>query len=176
MAMFDILTVKKTVQDLVSKARSLKDKIEELKKQREDIATAPAAKSDIKAQISREIEDRAAKYEKHFRRQMDRFVRAPARIADGGQLRQDLFLAITPENGQAASFLTAEMGMAAIFKKLMIDGLHAQVDAMEWPDQGLPAAERARSILELDDSIGRLERELSELLGSARSAGISIDV
>lgn len=176
MAMFDFLTVKKTVQDLASKARSLKDKIEELKKQREDIATAPAAKSDIKAQISRVIEERATQYEKHFRRQMDRFIRTPARITDAAQLRQNLFLAIPPENGQTASFLTSEMGMAAIFKKLMIDGLHAQVDAMEWPDQGLPAAERARAILELDDSISRLELELSEMLGSARSAGISIDV
>lgn len=176
MAMFDFLAVKKTVQDLAGKARSLKEKIEQLKKQREDIATAPAAKSDIKAQITQAVEERAKQYEKHFRRQMDRFVRAPARVTDPAQLRQDLLLAITPDNGQMASFYTAETGMSAIFKRLMLEGLHAQVDAMDWPEQGLPAAERANAIHELDESIAKLETELRELLGSARSAGISIDV
>lgn len=174
--MFDFLTVKKTVQDLASKARSLKEKIEQLKKQREDIATAPAAKSDIKAQITQAIEERSKQYEKHFRRQMDRFVRAPARAAEPGQLRQDLLLTITPDNGQMPSFYTAEAGMAAIFKRLMLEGLHAQVDAMDWPEQGLPAAERAKALGELDTSIAKLESELSDMLGSARSAGISIDV
>lgn len=176
MGSFDFLSFRKTVQDLASKARALKEKIEQLKKQREDIATAPAAKSDIKAQITQAIEERAKQYEKHFRRQMERFVRAPARVSDPAQLRQELLLAITPDNGQMASFYTAEVGMAAVFKRLMLEGLHAQVDAMEWPDQGLPAAERAKVIHELDASIGALETELSELLGSARSAGISIDV
>lgn len=173
--MFDLLSIRKTVQDLASRVRESKASIEKMKRQREDIANAPAAKSDIKAHLTQLVEQRSKIYETSFRKQMERFVRSPARINDATIMRQDLLISAAPDPGQMANMLHAEFGLSALFKEQVLKALHAQVDAMDWPVEGMPATERAKAMKDLDESISKSERELAELLSSARAAGIAID-
>lgn len=173
--MFDFLSIKKSVQDLSKQVSELKGKIETLKRKREDVATAPAALVDIKARVAALLEERAAVYSKGFRRQMDVFARNPERIAAAGAMKQDLMMSMPPEAGQMASVFTLEMGLSALLKDGILNGLMAQIDAMDWPDQGLPFAERVQALGKIDAEIAQLEYDLSTLNQAARSAGISID-
>lgn len=173
--MFDFLSIKKSVQDLAKQVSELKGKIEALKRKREDIATAPAALVDIKARVTALVDERAAVYSKGFRRQMDAFVRKPERIAEPGALKQDLLMGLTPEAGQTASVFTLEMGLSALLKDGILKGLMAQIDAMDWPEQGLPFSERSSALEKIDAEISQLEYDLNALNQAARSAGISID-
>lgn len=173
--MFDFLSIKKSVQDLSKQVSELKGRIETLKRKREDVATAPAALVDIKARVATLLEERTAVYSKGFRRQMDVFARKPERIADAGAMKQDLMMSMPPEAGQTASIFTLEMGLSALLKDEILKGLMAQIDAMDWPDQGLPFAERVQVLAKIDAEIAQLEYDLSTLNQAARSAGISID-
>jgi outer membrane murein-binding lipoprotein Lpp len=173
--MFDFLSIKKSVQDLAQQVSQLKQKIEALKRAREDLATAPAARVDIKATVSALLEERAATYAKGFRRQMDAFVRKPDRIGAPGALRQELLMGIPTEAGQISNLFTLEMGLSALLKDAIHNGLMAQIDAMEWPEQGLPMAERKLALEKMDADISTLESDLNALNQAARSAGISID-
>lgn len=173
--MFDFLSIKKSVQDLSKQVADLKGKIETLKRKREDIATAPAALVDIKKRVTALVEERAAAYSKGFRRQMDVFVRKPERIADPGALTHDLLIGVTPESGQTASLFTLEMGLSALMSDAIIKGLMAQIESMEWSDQGLPFSERVQALEKIDAEIAKLEQDLNAIHRDARAAGISID-
>lgn len=173
--MFDFLSIKKSVQDLAKQVTELKKKIESLKRDREDVATAPAALVDIKATVSALLDERAASYAKGFRRQMEVFVRKPGRIGEPDALKQQLLMGVPPGAEQIASIFTLEMGLSALLKDVIHKGLMAQIDAMEWPEQGLPMVERARQLAKMDAEISQLESDLNALNQAARSAGISID-
>jgi hypothetical protein len=67
------------------------------------------------------------------------------------------------------------MGLSSLLKDGVLNGLMAQIDAMDWPDQGLPFAERVQVLGKIDAEIAQLENDLSALNQAARSAGISID-
>jgi hypothetical protein len=75
--MFDFLGVKKAVNDLASQVKSIKAHTEKLKRKREDIANAPAAKSDIKAHLNLAVVADGDLQTHGFKRQADKAGNAP---------------------------------------------------------------------------------------------------
>lgn len=172
--MLDFRKIKKSVEGLASQVGALKEKIELLKRKREDISTAAAAKVDIKQLLTRLVAERAATHERNFATLMHQFARKPSSVNSAPGMQQSLLIG-APQPGIASSATTLEQGLCAVLGDLVLSGLLRQVDEMPWPDEGAPMAERAPLLAKLDREIGELERELAELNGSARAAGIFIE-
>lgn len=172
--MFDFLKIKKSVADLSSQVAGLKAKIEGLKRRREDVSTSAANKADIKAALTRVVEQRAAEHQDAFGKLMDNFRRRPDSVANPTGMAQTLLVGV-PAVGVAPSARSLEAGLCAVLGDAVLAGLLSQVDTMDWPGEGLPMAERTPLLAKLDREIGELERELSELNASARAAGIFIE-
>lgn len=172
--MFDFLKVRQSVDGLAKQVREIKSQIEAKKRKREDISTAPAARSDIRALMARMVEQRAAEHADAFGKMLAQFARRPDNIVNPQGMQQTLVLG-TPAVGVAPSARSLEAGLCNILGDAVLAGLLRQVDEMPWPNEGLPHAERAPLLAKLDREIGELERELAELNGSARAAGIFIE-
>lgn len=176
MGMFDFQMFKKSVQSLAGEVRQARAEIEQLKRKREDIANAPAAKVDIKAAYAALIERRAEIHAKGFNRQMERFVRAPGSVKKPEVLNEQLLLAVTPSADGIANFMTMESGVLVLFKSAALKALNEMIDAMPWPGEGLPVDERDEVLAKLDKEIAELQAQVQELTSNAAAAGISIDM
>lgn len=172
----DFSFLKNAVTGLAGQVKDLKTSIEKLKRQREDIANAPANLNDIKAGLAAALEERRAAYLQALRLQLDFFTRKPDSVTDPEIFKRLLLVAAPEHLGITPAFKNLENGIAGLFQPELLASLNAAVDSMDWPQAGLPAAQRVKKLAELDKSIESAEKQIQELKSSASAAGITIDV
>lgn len=170
---FDFPNVKKALAELTGNVKTLRDEIEQLKRQREEIAEAPAARQDVIRLLHSNIDSMAANYPNEMREGLAQYI-ASSNTADIAQ-HLPLFLLPRGRHGQSgmlpASFLR---DMVFILGPQFKDGIARAIEAMDWPADAISLAERSKRLATLDEKITALEREEGEIRQAAASAGISL--
>lgn len=176
MLMFDFSSLKKSVQSVADQVKQLRKRIEDLKRQREDIETAPAAKSDIKALVEAWVQSKAVQHQKALRAMLDPFVRKPAKADDVGHVNQYMTLlgAVSGQN-QIADTRSMDAVICGLFGPQILQGLSRSLDALDWPNEGLPMVQRRVALEKLDEEIAALTEEEQALTESARLAGVIVE-
>jgi hypothetical protein len=177
----NLLSFKKSVASLAADVQKVRDAIEKLQQQREEVATAPATREDVKAMVEQWITGKAALYLKKLRFNMDEFIANPRQaLADPVQIenRMSLF-GKSRQLGEYAMYPGPELqdeAMSLLFGPHLVKAMHVAIDAMEWPPNALPLAGRAERLAELDEKISKLSAEEAEVVAEARNAGVTFNL
>jgi hypothetical protein len=172
---FDFLALRKSVQSLAEQVKSLDERIEALKKSREDVETAAASKDDIKAMVSSWIETKQLAHAKALRTVFEPFIRKPGNVLDQARVNQHLtVLGATVQRDQQASTGSMDSVLCGLMGPQLESALHAAIDALEWPPEGLPIARRLVELEKLDGEIASLLEQRNTLTEEARTAGLVI--
>lgn len=176
MALFDFLSLKKSVNAFAGQIKGLSRQIEQLKRERENIMTAPPALQDVVEAYKRELDVRRNAFRDGFARKINYFHAKPALLERPRPLGDSSLLALASENYSIAPFHLLENGLAVVLGDQILRALTAELEVLDWSKAGLPWAERRKRIAEMDAQIARHEKELAELRTSAQEAGIIIDI
>lgn len=165
--MFDFNPLKKLLSDATTQIDSRKVELEKLRRTREDIAAAPISREDAIRALHARIDTDAAKH-------MDIVVNAlTPLISKGDPIRMDASILSAAKPGLAASPLSIEAGLCLAMGDVIKAAASRIVEAMEWPPGALDHAVKEKKVSELDRKISDLEAELTQLVHSARAAGVS---
>lgn len=177
--MFDFLGLKKTLSDVAGQVSELRSQIEKLQRQREDIATAPATREDVKAMVTSWVAGRSAEYVKRLQFNMQEIVSNPSDFQDENAVngRMTLF-GRTRQQGGLGMFPGPEledMAICCLMGPALVKSLHETIDSMDnWPKGGIPMRDRAKEIQKLDEKISRLVEQESSIVSAAADAGVRI--
>lgn len=175
--MLDLLGLRKSVGALAAQLKERRQRIEVLKRQREDIASAPPALEDVRAAYISAVEERRASFREGLVRTVDSLKARPELIAQPGRVRRGALLFLASENyASPEPAAIVENGIAALFSEQVIKALSSELEALDWSDAGLPMVKREKRLADLDAEVSALEGELSALIADARSAGVVVDV
>jgi hypothetical protein len=177
MGLFDFGSIKKSLQGVAAHIKQVHKEIETLKREREDIAGAPASRDDVKQMVRQWISQRAAVHQKRLAVTMHNMITNTSDLLsnNGAPEMMTVAGAYHKIGGVAPGGEAVDGAMCAFFGPALADGLCKMVDTMEWPAaEGLSMAERTRKLEGLDARIATLTTEADEMTRSARAAGIVI--
>ncbi len=168
--MFDFLNLKKSIEGISQRYRDLCNEVNIAKRESTAVQSARANRKDIIQTVSQWVDGSAAKF-------------APAVIAqfstnfyDDGRLPPygGGFLGLIGHEAGALPTHGVDVCMCAIFGDQIKQAIFAQIESMPWPNEGLPASERAAKLAELQSRISKLQTEVKTLRDSAEKAGIEL--
>lgn len=166
--MFDFNPLKKMLSDASSQIRARQVELEKLQRQREDVAAAPASREDAIKALHGRIDAEADKHMSIVAKALLPLIVKgdPSRFRDS-----PILAAVKPDS--APSPLTLEAGLCLAMGEQMKAAVSRIIDGMEWPSGAIDHADKEKRVSELDRKISEIESELSQLVHSARAAGVS---
>lgn len=174
--MFDFLKIKNALVDLGGQMATLRKDKETLMRKREDLVIAPGTKADVIAMFHAHIDEHAAHFPQRLRQAIESnsaFGRDPHRGPDGkpqfGVLSQ---ARRSHHNPCSATDLEESLYfiLGPAIKKATADA----INAMDWPAEAAPLADRAAQLAKLDKEIGELEQAEAEMRSAATAAGVIV--
>jgi hypothetical protein len=140
---------------------------------RNRVQSAPAVRADVKAMLTRWVDNKGVGFAGSFAASIREFVNRPAQMGD---MRVNQVVSLVGQVSVDGDMASAQLdrAMCAMFGPAVKAALMAAVDAMEWPAEGLPLAERAKEIDRIDQQIEKLQVELDGLARQAAEAGINL--
>lgn len=173
--MFDFLAVRKSLKNFADELSAVRLDIETFVREAEDIQYAPANDIDLFRALEQWASDNQAKYQRHFRAELDKLISAPGDLAEPELVHRRLdrqgFL---PDPCLSTPFSRDEQLCGLLGPKAFVELVKAQKTAMDWPSQGLPMAERGPAVARLEKKIDALRVREAELLASAEKAGLQV--
>ncbi|MBP6252477.1 MAG: hypothetical protein KA387_06965 [Rubrivivax sp.] len=168
-------SIKAALTGLKTDQRKRRAQLETLRRERDLVATAPAARADIKAALRAYVDAGGERYSTLLQRALAPLVAKPSMLTDPERVAGvfGLVAATAPQgNPTPRGFDLVLSGLAA---ELTVAAIDRAVDAMTWPaPEGLPLAERAAELQRLDAAISRLESEEEAVAAQARDAGLML--
>lgn len=173
----DFSELRKALAGLSGSVKALRVRIETLKRQREDIATAPTARADIQAMLAAWLDEQAGQYRKNVGVMLMAFIKRATWVSEHARVADAVTLvAATPTPGANPTFRTVDAAVIGLLLPQIRENLPKLIDAVEWPGpEGLPLKERTAELARLDEEISRLEAEEAALVAQAASAGVVLD-
>lgn len=168
---FDLSFLRKSAADLVSGVRDYRGQIERLKREREDIANAPATRDEVKDMLRASIALQAKKYLAGLGDQLTSLARGHNVQADG-EVR-GINLASTSN----ATFgpMLLNRALCGLVGPVLYDSLAASVDAMAWPAGSRPLQGRDEAIEQIDKKLKKLIEQEKALVSAAAEVGLRIE-
>lgn len=168
-----IAAVRDAIKPINERRQELQAKKRQLERELERVMTGAACKSDVKTALSIWVRETRTAYVGELRTTLAPHVRDPSGLATPSKL-------VTPINIVAAAH-PYEGGLDAadisrlvcgLFPDLVETALARTIDAMEWPDEGLPLKDRAPLAERLRQQLAALESEETELISQAEALGL----
>lgn len=153
-----------------SRRADIRNEILDLQKKREAINYAPGSKEDVKSHLAKWVHAAGADYTTRFVESTEQFART-IRTASSNQLRA----MATLKGDEFASPGQTGPAICAFMGPILIEAMNATVDAMSWPDNAIPMANRDKLMEDLDGRIVKLQAEEAELITKAQEAGINLE-
>lgn len=173
MALPDFTQIKTALASLKSATRSRRGQLETLRRERDLVATAPAARADIKAALRAYVDASGERYTVLLQRALAPLVAKPIMLGDAERVAGvfGLVAATAPQGNPTPRGF--DMLLSAVAAELTVAAIDRAVDAMTWPaPEGLPMAQRQAELARLDGLIAQIETEEAEVAAAARSAGL----
>jgi hypothetical protein len=171
MSAFDFIKIKKTVTDLQSHVTKLRGELERLRAEREQVASAPATREDVRDFLFAQIDKKGGDYAKVFHRMAYNIAKQPDRL---DRLRETAIMTATPTGNETVTPYTIEGAACAFLDAMLKQGLAAAINAATWPSDAMSIADRRRSLDALDTRIAELSAEEDEILRHANQSGLAI--
>lgn len=175
MGIFDWKLLRSSVDTLVGQVRAIATELETLKREREDIAAATAAKEDVIEHLNRRIDAVAAEYPSDLTRVLGGFLQGDKTDRLSGPTFG--LGALLPQANGAGTGMSAQTlmhGLAFLLRDQLKASVLQAINAAAWPENTLPLAERRRRLADLDDRIGKLEAQEAEMREKCAAAGIAL--
>lgn len=175
MGLFDFNSLKKAVATLGDGLADVRANIYTLRGEREQVANAPPAKSDLVKAYSEWVHSARATYENGLVRSLEPLLRKPGVLLERERAQKHMSVvcaSVKPENELTAGNLDA--ALCFLLHDQIVAAIEEAINKMPF-EGGLPMAERAKKLQQLDEQIARLEAEESAFLDTAREAGVLIE-
>lgn len=173
---FDFALVKRSVQGLEEKLKSLRGQISALQQERQSVHAAPVAKEEVKALIGQWIGDAGKDYSAAFCAGVEAMSKNPSAFSRSNLVqRLASFGALGVMYGEEPSAQELGRGLCAMFGASIKDSLIKSIDAMQWPTNALTHAQREKQLAQLDGKIADLEREAIDIINKAAEVGINLE-
>lgn len=175
MAMFDFLTVGKALKNIAADLASIRFEAETLAREVEDLQFAPAHPDDVLKALGVWAADNAAEYRDHLKKVLNRITLKPAVLAEKGEVKNLLrWNGLLPEPS-AGNSLSRDVQMCGLLgPETFVELVKKQMQAIAGPAPGLPMADRAIAVADLEKKIRQLRTREADLIRSAEKAGLAI--
>jgi hypothetical protein len=172
MALFDFASIRRSVLGLEDQLKKMKNDILDLQRKREAMLSAPANKVDVKNMLSGWVRNSGEVFRQTLGVTLKDFVRNPRNMTPQRLAGMVSVAGAAQPLGDALRPKDVDQALCALFGPLLDTALLKQVDLLDWPDEGLPLAQRTIEAEKLNQGIAQLEKEYSDLIDGAESAGI----
>jgi predicted nucleic acid-binding Zn-ribbon protein len=172
--MFNISSLKQTIGGLKSTINNAQSDLEKLRQRREELLLQPPTKAEVIQVLHARIDALASEYPTSLQNSLKPFLNNTLSDLEHQPLG---FLIPATANYIGAGNSTSVLfeRFAFFLQKPFKDGIAAAIEQMDWPKNAISNEEREKEIATLNQKIGKLEQELSELKSEAANAGIFID-
>ena len=179
MSMFNISLFKKSIGDFAAQLRAVRRQIEELQQLRENVTNAPSTREDVKSMVAAWAARKSDEYILRLRFNMGRFVTNAMALQDPAEVERGMTLyGKTRQLGGAHTMFPGpeleDMAICCLLGPQIVKTLHAAIDAMDWPSNSQPLADRARKISDIDARLSKLIQEEQDLVSAAAEHGVQI--
>ncbi|MDO9032872.1 MAG: hypothetical protein Q7V09_20790 [Hydrogenophaga sp.] len=175
MGFFDFASVKRSVQSLEERLGALKKDINELKRKRTLVEAAPVAKEDVKALLSKWVNESGDAYVGALATSVADIARTTSAFTNQSRLKQlASFGALGYSDGIKPDHQALGQSLCAVFGGVISETLNKVVDAMEWPEGALTARQRNEAVEGFNDQIFKLETEAQDIINKASELGIHL--
>lgn len=168
--------LRSAVGELKSSIANYRDKLEQLKRKREDLNAAPTANSDLIAWVLACVDAEATKYPQQLQRMLTNPRRDGHVDPDGTRqrlLQYSYSIIGAGEDGRYRYELIVPF-ICAVFPDQVKAAMRGIIMKTYPEDDGLPAVERLAVRQKLDAQIDELEQELAQLRDEASAAGVAV--
>ena len=177
--MFDFGIIRKTKEKVEDSIFDLTRRIELKKQEKERLLRKPSSKDDVISMLHEFIDSQADEYKLRLGHMLKRYIENPENIrtATGGYKNSPLrLLSFTGKDpgGSHDPLHDAQPNLFYIFREQIKESIKQSVIDMPWPDSGLSIAEREDGAAKLDTEINKLQKELKDVLKSARDSGLDV--
>lgn len=177
MGLFDLSAIRKSVRDVAARVRELRGEIEQLRRERDIIETAPSARADVKAALQRQVQAGSERYAELLRDHLEPMIRNVRLLSDPKRAAGSFsMVGATARRDATPTPQSTDLVFYAVAGELVSTALGRVVDAMEWPgDEGLPMAQRAVKLADLDRRIADLVAQEQQLVADASDVGLILE-
>ena len=168
----DFSFLRKSREQLIEKREKMFADLEDLRRQRDRVLSAPGSKEDLKAMLGDWVASNSGKYRAQLRETLLKFTRSP-RSMTPHDLVNVMSLAGPPSTyGEAVATANVDQALCGLFGPLLKTALVEEIDGMEWHSHSLTAVERQAQADDLDKRITDLQKEINALNAAAEEAGV----
>lgn len=174
--MFDFLKLKNEVASIAGKVKDVRAAAEKLKRQRENLAAAPATKDDIIRLILAQVDEAAARYPARLRDAIDYTTTCgqPSHIGINGKHLPVGIFTVREHRNIPPTISDIQDSLCFFLRSQIKSAIEIAFEDMPWPDGAQPVEGRAAALEKLDCEIAKLEAEETSLRQAASAVGIVI--
>jgi hypothetical protein len=175
MAMFDFLTVGKTLKSFAGELTALRLETETLVRELEDVKYAPAHPDDVIKALEVWASDNATEYRKYLKSELGKLFHQPSILLEKSEVKRHLHSrGFFPDPSPAAP-VSLDMQMCGLLGPVgFMELMKMQIQLVDWPAPGLPLVSRPAAIAALEKKIKNLRAREADLIESANKAGLVV--
>lgn len=171
--MFDLLLVRKNLKGFGEELAKVRQEIEIVTREIENIGFAPLPVDDVLASIKGWATRNADEYQAHLRGVFVGIANRPN--LDQAEIHAHLNAAELLPRPTMHRPLTRDKQLCGLLgPAAVVDLLKKQFEAMDLPSPGLPRADRPQAIAALEKKLTKLKAREAELLAEAEKAGLNV--
>jgi hypothetical protein len=176
MALID--SIRAALTQFTDEVQSLRNQIEKLLREREDLLGAPAAKADIVTVLHAWVDAQREVFLKTWGQRLQSDIASPTLdLVDPERIRRhaasNYYGLVT---GNSGDLRAVDAVLAGLLGGILKSAISTAVDELKWPGEpGLPMAERAKRVAAIDAKLDALKGKESDLVQAAAQARITID-
>lgn len=164
-------SLREAASELIGQVREKEVRIAELRKQRDNITTAPLSKADYLEYLAAYFKRQGARFGVMITDQIGKSHRnfsAMELLGERSGVLQCQFL-----TGYYSPQVLTEEAVYFYFGDLMVERIGVALDKLEWPKEAVPASERRALVDKLDKEIVEIVVERDGLVLELEEAGIT---
>jgi hypothetical protein len=175
MAMFDFLTVGKTLKSFAGELTALRLETETLVRELEDVKYAPAHPDDVIKALEVWASDNAIEYRKYLKLELGKLFQQPSILLEKSEVKRHLHSrGFLPDPSPSAP-VSRDMQMCGLLGPVgFMELMKKQIQLVDWPAPGLPLASRPAAIAALEKKLKILRTREADLIESANKAGLVV--
>lgn len=171
--MFDLFAVRNNLKSFADDLAGVRVQIEEVQRQIEDVNFSPLPDADVLAMFRTWAERGAAEYRAHLKSVLGGIRSRPGMDVSGFH-RHLSSLELLPEPNVYRPLSHDKKMCGLLGPDAVVSLIEKHLAAMDFPPAGLPIAERAKAVADLEKKMVKLKAREAELLATAEKAGLSV--
>lgn len=175
---FDFKSIKSWLSDYAGQLKKIRADIEALEVQRENVLFAPPVQADVRASLVSWVEGQRGTYQDALKKNLTGLA-SNRHVIETPEMVSKFMLA-TPfmrPAGTMGGFNNGDNDWAicGLFGDVLIKSIEATLSELEWPKDGMSAADRTRRLAELDKKLEALRAEERSFVAAAADTGINVE-